>query len=92
MLPSDKVSCFTIEGHPGATSSWKADKGREKTYSPIAPKQQNQRMSNDGNQIQATVQWVLQWQDKPKVNPENHSSQKLQTMHIRGELKAKAWG
>lgn len=25
---SDKASCFTTEGHPGATSAWKADKRR----------------------------------------------------------------
>lgn len=82
---SDKVSCFTIESHPGATSAWKADKGREKTYSPAASKQQNQRTSSDGNQIQATVQWVLQWQDKSKVNPENHSRVRNSKQCILGE-------
>lgn len=87
--PSDKVSCFTTEGHPGATSAWRADKGRKKTYNLAAPKQQNKRMPNDGNQIQATVQWVLQWRDKSKANPGHQSSQKAQTMYISEELKAK---
>lgn len=45
-----------IEGDPGATSAWKADKGRDRVYSPTGHKQQNQRMSTDDKQIQPTVQ------------------------------------
>lgn len=53
---SDKASWSTIEGDAGATSAWKADKGRDRVYSPTGHKQQNLRMSTDDNQIQPTVQ------------------------------------